>query len=134
MDAQRWWQPFVEVVTLLWIGLFAVDLAVTFDALAVSAPLAATVRRTLRWLLVVFLLDVVLLYRWSDDGPRAFVRSNWFLILTAVPWFRPLRVLRAGRAARTLRLLVGSRRAASLVTKLRGKVRRLWHRLRDREG
>ena len=134
MDAQRWWQPFVEVVTLLWIGLFAVALAVTFDALAVSAPLAATVRRTLRWLLVVFLLDVVLLYRWSDDGPRAFVRSNWFLILTAVPWFRPLRVLRAGRAARTLRLLVGSRRAASLVTKLRGKVRRLWHRLRDREG
>ena len=133
MDAQRWWQPFVEIVTLLWIALFAVDLAIAFDSVAVSEPLAETIRRALRWLLVVFLLDLVLLYRWSDDGPWAFLRSNWFLTLTAVPWFRPLRVLRAGRAARTLRLLVGSRRAASVVAKLRGNVRRLWRRLRDRE-
>lgn len=132
MDTQRWWEPFVEVVTVGWIVLFALDLAATFDLLALSPSLAAVVRGTLRWLLVVFVLDLLLLYRWSEKGPRAFVRSNWFLILTVVPWFRPLRLLRVGRSARLLRVLVGSRRAASLVTKLRGNVRRLWDRLRDR--
>lgn len=132
MDAERWWPPFVEVVTVVWIGLFAVDLAATVDALAVSPSLAGAVRGVLRWLLVVFLLDLLLLYRWSDEDPRAFVRSNWFLILTVVPWFRPLRLLRVGRSARVLRLLVGSRRVASLVAKVRGNVRRLWRRLRDR--
>ena len=88
----------------------------------------------LRWLLVVFVVDLLLLYRWSDQAPRAFLRSNWFLVLTVVPWFRPLRLLRLGRAARAVRLLVGSRRVASLVTKVRGNVRRLWRRLRDRDG
>lgn len=134
MDPQRWWDPFVEVVTVGWILLFAVHLAFTFDVLAASASLSGPVRAALRLLLVVFLLDLLLLYRWSDEGPRAFLRSNWFLVLTVVPWFRPLRLLRLGRAARAVRLLVGSRRVASLVTKLRGNVRRLWRRLRDREG
>lgn len=134
MDIQRWWEPFVEAVTVGWIALFVAHLAITFDVLAVSGSLAGAVRAALRWLLVVFLLDLVLLYRWSEERPRAFVRSNWFLVLTAVPWFRPLRLLRLGRAARAVRLLVGSRRVASLVTKVRGNVRRLWRRLRDRDG
>ena len=131
MDAERWWPPFVEVVALVWIVLFAVDVAISVDLLVVSESLAATVRGVLRWLLVVFLLDVALLYRWSDHGPRRFVRSNWFLILTVVPWFRPFRLLRIGRSIRALRLLTGSRRVGSFVNKVRRKCHRLWHRLRE---
>lgn len=133
MDPERWWGRFVAAVTVGWIGLFAVDVGVAVGVLALPEPRAAAVRTALRWLLVVFLLDLALLYRWSDQGPRAFLRAHWFLVLTVVPWFRPLRVLRAGRVARTVRLLAGSRRVASLATKLRRTGRRLWDRLRDRE-
>lgn len=134
MDAERWWARFVATVTVVWIVLFAVDVAVAVGALTLPKPRAAAVRGALRWLLVVFLLDLALLYRWSDQGPRAFLRSRWFLVLTVVPWFRPLRVLRAGRLARSARLLTGSRRVASLATKLRRTGRRLWDRLRDGDG
>ena len=131
MDAERWWPPFVEVVALVWIVLFVVDVTVSFDLLVVSEPLKETIRGVLQWLLVVFLLDLAVLYRWSDHGPRGFVRSNWFLILTVVPWFRPLRVLRIGRSIRSLRLLTGSRRVGSFFNKIRRKSRSLWHRLRE---
>ncbi|MDF9744955.1 hypothetical protein [Natrinema salsiterrestre] len=131
MDAERWWPPFVEVAALVWIVLFVVDVAVAFDLLVVSESLAATIRSVLRWLLVVFLLDVALLYRWSDQSPGRFVRSNWFLILTVVPWFRPFRLLRIGRSIRALRLLTGSRRVGSFLNKIRRKCHSLWHRLRE---
>lgn len=131
MDAERWWPPFVEVVALVWIALFVVDVAVSFDVLVVSESLTATIRGVLQWLLVVFLLDVALLYRWSDRGPRKFVRSNWFLLLTVVPWFRPFRLLHIGRSIHTLRLLTGSRRVGSFLNKVRRKCRSLWGRLRD---
>jgi hypothetical protein len=131
MDAERWWPPFVEVVALAWVVLFAVDVAVSVDALAVSESNAETIRLVLRWLLAVFLLDLVLLYRWSDQRPREFVHSHWFLVLTVVPWFRPLRLLRVGRSVRPLRVLSGSRRVGSLVVKLRRKGHSLWQRLRD---
>ncbi|WP_276254492.1 hypothetical protein [Halomontanus rarus] len=131
MDVERWWPPFAEIVALVWIVLFVVDVAISFDVLVVSESLTETIRATLQWLLVVFLLDVALLYRWSEHGPRGFVRSNWFLILTVVPWFRPFRLLRIGRSIRTLRLLTGSRRVGSFFNKVRRKCYSLWHRLRD---
>lgn len=131
MDAERWWQPFVEAVALVWIVLFVVDVAVSFDLLVVSESLTETIRGVLQWLLVVFLLDVALLYRWSDHGPKRFVHSNWFLILTVVPWFRPFRLLRIGRPIRALRLLSRSRRVGSFLNKIRRKCHSLWHRLHD---
>lgn len=131
MDAERWWPPFVELAAIAWIALFLADLAVGFDLLVVSEGTEKAVRGALQWLLVVFLLDLVLLYRWSDSGPREFVRSNWVLVLTAVPWFRPFRLLRVGRSVRAVRLLSGSRRVGSLLTKLRRKCWALWRRLRD---
>jgi|GEM_PF-2340365 len=130
MDAERWWPPFVEVAALAWIALFVADVAIGFDLLVVAEPVAAAIRSVLRWLLVVFLLDLALLYRWSDSGPREFVRSNWFLVLTVVPWFRPFRLFRIGRSVRALRLLSGSRRVGSFYNKLRKKCRSLWRRLR----
>ncbi|WP_049981831.1 hypothetical protein [Halolamina rubra] len=131
MDAERWWPPFVEVITLAWVLLFAVDVAASLDLLAVTAATASTARAALQWLLLVFLVDLVLLYRWADDDLRGFVRSHWFLILTVVPWFRPLRLLRAGRSLRALRLLARSRRVGALLNKVRLKGRSLWRRLRD---
>lgn len=131
MHTERWWSRFVDLAVVVWIGLFAADIAAEYGSLRLSAPAETAVTLGLRALLVVFLLDVVLLYRWSDEGPRAFVRSNWFWLVTVVPWFRPLRLLRAGRGLRFLRLLRGSRRVGSLLNKLRRSLKRLWHRGRD---
>jgi hypothetical protein len=79
----------------------------------------------------VFVVDLAVLYHWSDEAPREFLRSRWFLILTVIPWFRPLRLLRAGRGLRALRLLAGSRRVGSLYNKVRRMGHRLWDRLWD---
>lgn len=130
MGVQRWWLWFVDAVTIVWICLFAVDIAAGIELISLSKPLETTIRQVLRSLFLVFVLDVLLLYRWSDDDPRTFVRSKWFLILTVVPWFRPLRLLRAGRGVRALRLLAGSRRAGAFSNKVRRMWNRLWNRIR----
>lgn len=131
MDTERWWSRFVDVAVVVWIALFAVDVAAGQGAVHLQRQSAATVRLALTALLAVFLLDVALLYRWSEKAPVAFARSNWFWILTVVPWFRPLRVLRLGRGLRGLRLLARSRRAGSLLNKLRRMAVRAWRRRRD---
>ena len=129
-DVEPRWNRFVDGAAVVWIGLFAVDVANGLGAIGLSPEVASTVRLALRSLLVVFLLDLVLLYRWSEQAPIPFVRSNWLWILTVVPWFRPLRLLRVGRGVRALRVLAGTRRAGSLLNKLRRTGRRLWGRLR----
>ena len=128
MNDRERWKLFVDVAAVVWIGLFAVDVANEYGGLVLSESVQAGVGIGLRALLVVFLLDVVLLYRWSDQDLRPFVRSNWLWIVTVVPWFRPLRLLRAGRGLRGLRVLVGSRRVGSLLNKLRRTGKRLWRR------
>lgn len=128
MARERWWSWFVDAVAVGWLCLFVVDTAVSVGLLALSSSTSGTVRLALQWLFLVFAVDLALLYRWSDDDLRTFVRSNWFLILTVIPLFRPLRLLRAGRGLRVLRVLVQSRRLGALSN----KVRRLWDRLRSR--
>lgn len=128
-ERRRWWHRFVDAAAVVWIGLFLIDVAGGEGLLALSRGTTVAVRWSLRALLVVFLADVVLLYRWSALAPAAFLRSNWLYVLTVVPWFRPLRVLRAGRGLRALRLLVRSRRTGSLLNKLRRTLTRLWQRL-----
>jgi hypothetical protein len=127
MEPERWWPWFVDAVTVVWVCLFAADVAASAALLTLSGPTSADVRLALRWLFVVFVLDLAVLYRQSDDGLGPFLRSNWFLVLTALPLFRPLRVLRVGRGLRALRLLVQSRRLGAFANKLR----RVWGRLRS---
>jgi len=129
MDQQRW-EVFVDIAAVVWIVLFAVDMAHQYGELALSSGAKTALTAALQLLLFVFLLDLFLLYRWSEQDLRPFVRDNLFWILTVVPWFRPLRLLRVGRGIRALRLLAGSRRAGSLLNKLRRMGKRLWNRLR----
>lgn len=124
------WELFVDVAVVVWVALFAVDMAQEYGDLALSPTVESAVGVALTALLGVFLADVVVRYRHSEESPEQFVRGNWFWIVTVVPWFRPFRVLRAGRGLRGLRLLAGSRRVGSLLNKLRRTGRRLWSRLR----
>lgn len=122
---------FVDAVVVAWLVLFVVDVGATYEVWRVGEATLSTVRLVLTVMLVVFLLDVLLLYRWSDDSPRAFLRGNWFYVLTVVPWFRPFRLLRAGQALKTLKLLVRSRRVGSGLNKIRRMARRTWRRVFD---
>lgn len=129
MNRRRLWSGLVDLAALVWVVLFAVDLAVEFDLLAVSDARMRAIELSLRAMLVVFVADVLLLYRWSGQAPRAFVRTNWFYVLTVFPWFRPFRLLRAGRVVHSLRILVHSRRVGSFINKVRRVLRRTWDRL-----
>lgn len=131
MTSKRWWTRAVDVAAICWIGLFAIDVAATRDLLSLTATEESVVSWGLWGFLVVFLLDIALLYRWSDQRPRAFVRSNWLLILAAIPWFRPLRLLRIGRGVLALRVLAGTRRVGSFLNKVRRTGRRYWRRRRE---
>ena len=122
---------FVDAVVVAWLVLFVVDVGATYEVWSVGEATLSTVRLVLTVMLIVFLVDVVLLYRWSDDSPRAFLRGNWFYVLTVVPWFRPFRLLRAGRALKSLQLLVRSRRVGSGLNKIRRMARRTWSRVFD---
>lgn len=67
MNARRWWASVVDAVTVLWLGLFLAHLGAGY--LRLSPATESGVERLLRVLLVVFLLDVAVLYRRWDDGP-----------------------------------------------------------------
>ncbi|MDS0473417.1 hypothetical protein [Natrinema sp. 1APR25-10V2] len=131
MDTKRWWTLFVDLAAVVWMGLFVVDVAATYGVVDLSSTEATLVGRGLLALILVFLLDIALLYRWSEQGARAFVRSNWLLIAAAIPWFRPLRLLRVGRGVRALRLMARSRKVGSFLNKIRRMLERYWHRLRE---
>jgi len=124
-NAEPYWRAFIDLVVVVWVGLFGLSLASRFGVVALAPATAETVRVGLRWLLAVFLLDVALCYRWSEKGPRAFLRAYWLRVLAVVPWARPFRLLRVGGGA--IRGLMHSRRAGGLLNKLR----RMGSRLRD---
>lgn len=128
---KRRWTLFIDGLVVAWLVLFVVDMATTYGVLAVDDTTHATIRRALTAMVLVFLADVLLLYRWSEDSPGAFVRGNWFYVLTVFPWFRPLRLLRIGRAFRSLKLLARSRRVGSGLNKFRRMMRRAWRRVFD---
>lgn len=133
MDAERWWPVLVDVAVVVWVALFAVDVAAGQGVVDLAPTTQSSVRIALTALLVAFLLDGMLLYRWSEQSSVPFVRTNWIWIVTVAPWFRPFRLLGVGRAVRgvrTLRCLARSRRAGSLVITLRRMARRAWRRLR----
>ena len=93
IDRAPSWDRFVDVVTVLWIGLFAVDLATSYPGLGTI----------LFWCLPIYVMDLVVKYR-RADGPVAFVKQYWFSILMTIPYLRVLRLLRLLRLLRVLRM------------------------------
>jgi len=95
MDPQRWWTRVVDALTVVWLCAFFFVVGAAHGPVSAPSESVSLAERLLRWLIPVFVLDVVLLYRWSGEDFRTFTRHNSLLILTAIPWLRPLRVLRA---------------------------------------
>lgn len=125
MNARRWWTRIVDAVTVVWLCAFLIVVGATYGLLSVPPGVLSAADRLLWWLVPVFVLDVGLLYRWSEEDIRTFARRNSLLVLTAIPWLRPLRVIRAGRGLRAVGVLVRSRRAGNALNKLRRLGKRL---------
>ena len=78
-----WWDRFVDVVTLVWLVIFAIGFtSLTFIPANVSLAL-----------LGVFVVDLGVKYR-REPNLRTFLRRRWTDILMVIPYFRIFRVLR----------------------------------------
>jgi len=88
------WEIFVDVVTLIWLGVFAADLAGLGGSWLgwVSAAIGG-----------VFVADLVMIFRGSA-GVRDFFRRAWLDLLLLIPFFRVFRIGRMGRLFRATRL------------------------------
>ena len=127
----------MDVVTVLWLGVFLfVFLHSDVPVLEVaSLPAVQGLEEVLFASTLVFALDLVFLYQWSDQAPGAFVRRQWLSILMVVPFLRflgMLRVLRAGRLARGFRIVVRARKAMGVHRKGRRTARNAAAALRAR--
>ena len=89
------WDWFVSAVTIFWTVGFIYEFVFNgFELL----------RLTLIGSTTVFVADLIVQYLRSSSW-SAFLRNNWFTIVTLLPWVRIvrlLRVLRFGKAARIL--------------------------------
>ena len=88
------WDRFIDLVTIVWLGLFIIGFV---NATLIPANIALM-------LIAVFVLDLVVKYR-RVSNLRTFLRRHWTYVLMVIPYFRILRVLRFGRLLRVLRSL-----------------------------
>lgn len=93
------WRILVNVVTLIWLVIFA-------SSFAPIAPWAtATAGRIGLGLLAIFVADLAVTYYRAAEPPLPFLRHHWLDVLLVIPYFRLFRVLRVVRFLRFLRLL-----------------------------
>ena len=108
------WDRFVDVVTLVWLGVFAAEFVAPFDETGMI----------LLSLLPVYVVDLGVQYRRVGNLSR-FLKADWLTILMVIPYFRVLRLvrlfrlLRAMRAVRAMRIARTGKKWHSAVRKLR---------------
>jgi len=86
------WDRFVDCVTVIWLGLFVLDIAKP-NLIPTAVEFS---------LLSVFVGDLVIKYC-EEPNLSSFIRKRWGDIFMAVPYFRIFRILRLIRLLRVLR-------------------------------
>ena len=92
------WTKFVDAVTIIWLIVFAIGLNASTEIIQSRCSLLNF------YLLPIFVIDLVLLYRQEGDF-RSFLKKRWFDILLVIPYFRIFRVFRMARLLRFLKIL-----------------------------
>lgn len=93
------WRILVNVVTLIWLVIFA------FSFASIAPWTTATAGRIGLGLLAIFVADLGVTYYRAAERPLPFLRHHWLDVLLVIPYFRIFRVLRVVRFLRFLRLL-----------------------------
>ncbi len=86
------WDRFVDLVTILWLGIF-------FANIVQPGLIPTTIELGL---LGVFVVDLVVKAR-AEPNFTTFLRKRWTDILMVIPYFRIFRILRFTRLLRILR-------------------------------
>lgn len=92
------WTIFVDVVTILWLTVFAVGLITPSEIIADRCNFISLL------LLPVFVANLYILFRQADNF-RLFIKQRWLDILIVIPYFRLFRVLSFARVIRALKLI-----------------------------
>jgi len=121
MKFKNIWTALVDSITFLWLFLFIFS--------QISAGVF-WISFSLKVLLGIFILDLVFLYWWPNHPPLKFLQEMWFNVLMVVPFFRPLRLLRINRFAKTIRILKKGKSYYKFFSKLKGSIKSLSEKLR----
>ncbi len=120
------WDRFVDLVTILWLGIF-------FANIVQPGLIPTTIELGL---LGVFVVDLVVKAR-AEPNFTTFLRKRWTDILMVIPYFRIFRILRFTRLLRILRttriVRVGRFPGLKSLETLRKKVSRLVKRFTRHE-
>ncbi len=96
------WILFVDVVTVIWLVVFAIGIITTNESTAYRCNFISLL------LLPVFVVDLYFLFKQADNF-RAFVKKRWFDILLVIPYFRIFRIFKFVRLLRVLKIIKLSR-------------------------
>ena len=124
----RWEQA--ADVPLLVLALASIPLVVLEDLAHGVVFLAAVIANWVIW--VLFAVDLAVRVWFARGHRRRYLASHWYdlgiVVLSVLPYFRPLRILRSARALRVLR----AARVAVYATSIWHAVLRLWEGLAGR--
>ena len=113
------WDRFVDAVTFVWLGVFALGIVGTRGQVLDTVLLA---------LLPIYVVDLVVQYR-RVGSFKLFLRRHWLTILMTIPYLRVLRFARLVRALRFLRVArVGRWPGIQRVEQVRRKATRVRNR------
>ncbi|MDA2936850.1 hypothetical protein MYX75_01120 [Acidobacteria bacterium AH-259-A15] len=87
------WDRFVDVITILWLGIFFTNI-IEPDLIPAGIELG---------LLSVFIADLAIKAR-SEPNFSIFLRNRWVDILMVIPYFRIFRILKFIRLIRFLKM------------------------------
>jgi hypothetical protein len=92
------WILFVDVVTVIWLVVFAIGIITTNENTAYRCNFISLL------LLPVFVVDLYFLFKQADNF-RVFVKKRWFDILLVIPYFRIFRILKFVRLLKVLKII-----------------------------
>lgn len=107
------WTKVVDIVTIIWLGIFMIGFFVTERIVHVCNILNVAI-------LSVFVADLVIIYK-SSSNWRMFLKKHWFDIIMVIPYFRIFRIFRIFKVLKILRVAKVARaaKAAKMATKSR---------------
>jgi|GEM_PF-4662106 hypothetical protein len=86
------WDKFVDTITVIWLGMFFVDL---------MGPSTRVSDIILLSMLPIYVFDLGVKYRRAENA-KDFFQHHWLSVLMVIPY---IRILRAARMLRVLRMI-----------------------------
>ena len=117
------WARFVDIITVIWLIFFILSF---FD---LGATLNLIIEYTTLSFLVIFILDIIILYR-NSESTKHFFKKHWFDVLMVIPFFRVLRIFRVFRLLRVTKGIKSRVKLGEKTSKAIKKTKRISKRVK----